>query len=366
MVTPYFMEFDQQASTFARKEFTPPALKPQQILIRVTCCTICGSDLHTFAGRRAAPPQCVLGHEIIGEVASWGEGATPRDYAGNELQIGQRVTWNMAVGCGSCFYCTNGIPQKCESLFKYGHEPGGDSPTGGLSSFCVLAPGTSVFAVPDSLSDEIAAPANCATATVSAALRLISQTHSMLGANVLVVGAGMLGLTAAAQLKARGACKILAADVNRQRLQLALEFGANEVNDSTSDTDWVRRHTENRGVDIALDFAGVLPAVEACIASVRTGGCVLLAGSVFPMEELKISPESVVRRLLTIRGLHNYAPEDLANAIAFLAENQERFPFHKLASQAYPLSQTQAAFEFAANSGAVRVAVKPDRVENLQ
>lgn len=361
-MTDYSMQFDQASRTFSQHEFTLSKLQPGQVLIEVTCCTLCGSDLHTYNGRRPSPAHCVLGHEIIGKVAAWGGNETPKDYRLNELQIGQRVTWAMAVGCGNCFYCLNNLSQKCESLFKYGHEPGAEIPTGGLSSRCVLVPGTPIFSIPDVLSDEVAAPANCATATVSASMRLIEETHAAAGATILIIGAGMLGLTAAAQMSTANAANIIVVDPNADRLKPAASFGATHTICTTNSQEIqaiLADVTNGRGADIAMDFAGVTPAVQTCIDSVRTGGCVLLAGSVFPAEPLSLSPESLVRRVLTIRGLHNYLASDLERAIDFLEQNHDRFPFHELVASTFSLADTQRAFEHAETSRDIRVAVRP-------
>jgi len=355
------MEFDRASRTFVRRAGAIPPLQSGQVLVRVTCCTLCGSDLHTFSGRREAPNRCVLGHEIIGEVVAWGDGDRA-DFHGNPLRAGQRVTWAMAVGCGTCFFCRNGLNQKCESLFKYGHEPGGAAPTGGLSEYCVLTPSTPVFPIPDGLSDEVAAPANCATATVTAAMRLIKQTHLLQGATALVVGAGMLGLTAAAQLSDAGAQHVVVADLSAKRVAMAESFGATHTLCSADQTEIkadLQSLTAGRGADVALDFAGVLPAVETCIASVRLGGCVLLAGSVFPSGKLSISPELIVRHMLTVRGLHNYLPNDLDQGLRFLERTHDRFPFGQLVTKSFSLENAQQAFEHADEQRPVRVAVGP-------
>jgi alcohol dehydrogenase len=147
---------------------TTDAARPAtaEVMVEVLCCTICGSDLHTFTGRRPLAGSTILGHEIVGRVVDIGAGVT------QDVQIGQRVTWSLCAGCGTCFYCTQGIPQKCQQVFKYGHEPRAKGPLGGgLASHCLLRPGTTILKVPDGLSDEIACPANCATATVMAAVR---------------------------------------------------------------------------------------------------------------------------------------------------------------------------------------------------
>ena len=356
------MEFDAKNRSFIRRDFAKPEPQVGELLVRVTCCTICGSDLHTFSGRRGAPANCVLGHEIIGELVGWA-GDQPLDFHGNPLRLGQRVTWVMAFGCGSCFFCQHSLNQKCESLFKYGHESGdGGRPTGGLSEYCVLVPGTPVFQVPDSLSDETACPANCATATVCAAIRLVRQSHRIGESVAMVVGAGMLGLTAVAMLVEAGAQSVVVVDTNQQRLEIARRFGATHCvcsDQLEAIASAVKNISDDRGADIAFDFAGVTSAVEACLGSVRIGGCVLLAGSVFPSAEICMSPESIVRRMLTIRGLHNYLPGDLDDALKFLQRVEGHSPFSQLVERCFPLSETPLAFEYARKHRPVRVAVKP-------
>ena len=359
------VQFDSKRGGFEVRNYELPELRAGEILVEVRLCTICGSDLHTFSGRRDAPADCVLGHEIIGNVVAWGGAEPPVDYHGTPLQIGQRVTWSMAVGCGECFFCKNELAQKCVSLFKYGHEPGTSGrPTGGLSSHCVLVPRTPVFPIPDTLSDKIACPANCATSTVTAALRLVQQTHAIAGATVMITGAGMLGLTAAAQLSDAGAGSVLVVEPSEQRRQLARQFGATHTigtDDAAAVIEVGRQLTDGRGADIAIDFAGVKPAVQSCIDSVRTGGCVMLAGSVFPGSGIEIPPEQLVRRMLTIRGIHNYLPRDLAESLQFLERTQDRFPYEELIGESFELNDATNAFQQAATSSAARVAVVTSR-----
>lgn len=356
------LEFDSKTKTFSERESSIAGLEPGQVLIEVTCCTICGSDLHTFCGRRESPSACILGHEIIGRIVDWGGATIPVDFHGDQLAIGQRVTWAMAVGCGKCFYCLHGLGQKCETVFKYGHAQGDfRTPTGGLSQHCVLMANTPIFQISDSLPDEVACPANCATATVSAAIRLVSETHAIEQSTVVVFGSGMLGLTAAAQLKDLGAEHIVVCDVNVERLKQAKRFGASRCVDTSNPIHLesiLSSITAGRGADIAMDFAGVLPAVESAVNAIRPGGCVLLAGSVFGTNPLSISPESIVRRMMTIRGLHNYLPSDLAQGLAFLERTHQQFPFKKLVSKTFELPDSQKAFEYARDHHPIRTAVR--------
>jgi alcohol dehydrogenase len=340
--------------------FPTPEPRGAELLVGVCCCTLCRSDLRTHAGRRAAPTPTVLGHETVGRIEAFGPGAPRQDAGGVPLSVGSRVSWAVAAGCGSCFFCAEDLPQKCERPYKYGHErltP--ERPLGGGLADCVLlVPGTAVFGVPDAVPDPVAAPASCATATAAALLR---HGGPVAGRAVLVLGAGVLGLTACAMARAAGARAVLASDPVPACRERALRFGATDVFPAEAEelAAGVREVTQGRGADLVLELAGTAGTVEAGLALVRTGGTVVLAGTVAPVGTVGLDPESVVRRLLTIRGVHNYHPHDLATALGFLAGPGRDFPWQSLVVAEYPLEQAEQAFAAAHARPGVRVAVVP-------
>src|SRR5262245_30387011 len=119
-----------------------PAPEPlgEEVVVRVSLCTLCRSDLHTHAGRRAGPTPTVLGHEIIGRIEAFGPSAARVDLLGTAVTVGDRVTWTVTVSCGQCFFCAEDLPQKCEHLYKYGHEPvtAARPFAGGLADYILL------------------------------------------------------------------------------------------------------------------------------------------------------------------------------------------------------------------------------------
>ena len=311
-----------------------------EVLVEVIACTLCGSDLHSLHGRRSVPLPTILGHEILGRIHAFGPEALKQDATGRPLRMGDRVTWGVVASCGSCFYCRRKLPQKCDRMVKYGHEaiqPGREL-TGGLAGHCLLAPGTAIFAVPDDLPDAVACPANCATATVAAALE---AAGSMVGNQVLVMGAGMLGLTAAAWAGTLGAETVIACDADPRRLELAASFGATRATRPEQLAETVRGTTEGRGVDLVLELTGAPEAIEAALPMVRIGGTLVLVGSVCPTRPVPIVPEQIVRRCLTLRGVHNYRPDHLGQALAFL-RSARSFPFRDLVSEWQPLEALEA------------------------
>ena len=342
--------------------FPLPQPGPSQLLVRVRCCSICGSDLHTYQGRRQTPTPTILGHEVLGEVAEVGPGPPVRTLEGKVVRVGDRISWSIAASCGQCFFCRRHLPQKCERLFKYGHEPlrPEHSFNGGLAEVCHLIPGTAVVSVPEDLPDEVACPANCATATVMAAMRAGGGCRDEI---VLIQGAGMLGLTACAVARSQGASQIIVCDVDESRLMRAERFGASrcvavgEGPGSLART--VKELSRGRGVDLALELSGSASAMAAAVPLLRTGGRYVLVGAVFPSQPLSLDPERVVRGWLQIRGVHNYAPEDLSAAVAFLQQHHTRFPFSELLTRMFPLTQVTRAFQHALASRALRVGIRP-------
>ena len=182
---------------------------------------------------------------------------------------------------------------------------------------------------------------------------------------MLIQGAGMLGLTAAAMARSRGAQEVIVCDVSGDRLARAAEFGASRtfmVTDDPQDlVDEVQNLTAGRGVDLAVEMSGAPSAVETGIKLPRIGGRYVLIGSTFPVPPVAVDPESVVRRCLTLLGNHNYRPEDLAAAVAFLDAHGEQFPFADLVHDEYTLPDAEAAFQRAILGQELRVAVRPER-----
>jgi len=321
----------------------PETLAAGEVLVRISLATICGSDLHTVDGRRHGPVPCVLGHEAVGVVEASARIGIAR---------GQRVTWSLTDSCGCCAPCDSwSLPQKCESLFKYGHASMDDASglNGCYASHILLRPGTTVLPVPDTLPDELVAPANCALATIANAL---SELPSPCDA-ALIQGSGLLGLYACAWLRHQGVRTVYCADMEPQRLALVEAFGGIPVLAGA-----VEREVPH-GIDLVLEVAGSSAAVPQGISVLRPGGTYVWAGMVHPETRLDLTGEAVVRKCLNVRGVHNYQPRHLEQALAFLAETRDSLPYSKLVSPPLPLSALADAFVKTRSREWLRVSVKP-------
>ena len=317
------------------------------VLVAVEAATVCGSDLHTALGHRAGPAPSVLGHEQVGRVVALGPGAPAPTVTGLPVSIGDRVVWSVAASCGTCDRCTAGMPQKCRALRKYGHEESTADWTlnGGFATHCVLLPGTAIAVVPEHLPAAVAAPAACATATVAAGLDAVDRP--LAGARVLVTGAGMLGITAVAMAAAAGAT-VTVSDPNAERRARAVCFGAETA---------VAPGSPVGVVDVALELSGYPDAVETAVDALDVGGTAVLVGAVSASRPVSLDPERIVRGLLRIVGVHNYAPRHLAAAVAFLADTA--LPFADLVERPVGLDGVGHAVVTPPSAGNLRRLVVP-------
>jgi putative phosphonate catabolism associated alcohol dehydrogenase len=342
-------------------------LSPGDALVEIELATVCGSDVHTVRGHRNAQTPLVLGHEQVGRVVALGRGGA-KSVDGHRVSLGERVVWSVAVPCGRCARCRRGLPQKCLNLQKYGHERmrRGWELSGGFATHAHILDGTPIVAVPEDIPATVLAPASCATATVAAAIEAASAITSLEGALVLVAGAGMLGLTASAMATEAGA-RVVVSDPDPARREVALTFGAVTVSDPRVASDsplgltaaLVRGGGRGAAPTVALELSGASAAVRSLLGAVDVGGVLVLVGSVSPGPELSVDPEQLVRRLLTIRGVHNYAPRHLEQAVRFLADTWTRYPFAEQVGESFPLGSVDAALAAAAIGAHPRVALLP-------
>jgi putative phosphonate catabolism associated alcohol dehydrogenase len=330
-----------------------------EMVVRILGCTLCGSDLHSFEGRRQVPVPTILGHEIVGEIVSFGDHAPRQDMAGNGIATGDRITWSLVASCGHCFFCQRGLPQKCVKAVKYGHEPfrPGRELLGGLAEYCLIVPGTSIVRLPDALPLEVACSANCATSTAAAAIEAAGNFNE---STVCVLGGGLLGLTVCAMARSEGAANIVCVEPQTERRARAQSFGATHAISPDELPDTAKSITAGRGVDAVFEVSGSAAAFRAAWPTARIGGTFVVVGAVFPTPPVELPLEQLVRRHLTLRGIHNYSPRHLLRAVEFLDKHGQTYPFATLVAQWHPLANVEQAFQAARDSNKIRVGVRAE------
>lgn len=340
----------------------PDQLEPGAALVRITCTTLCGTDIEIWAGKMSFPGMLpmVLGHEMVGEIVAVGEGAV--DALGTPLAIGDRIGWSESV-CGKCFGCTVlRQPVACSSR-GYGFLQRSDVPpyaTAGLSEYAYVTPGAQKLRLPAEVKDTWASAAGCAAKTV---LRAFDRAGGVRpGSRVVVQGSGALGLFATAVASISGAGTVITVGAPPSRLALAERFGADHTVDiaggSEATVARVLELTDGEGADLVLDFAGA-PSIgpEAIEMAAQRGVFVVVgstgaAGDPFPLS-------GIMRKELTVVGSLNGDVSDYYRSIEFFRSFADRFPWDELFSAPCGLDEASAKIANMHELGEVKAVIDP-------
>ncbi len=266
-----------------------PEIGPEEVLVRVEACGICGSDVHGYDGSsgRRIPP-IVMGHEAAGTVEA--VGANVRGYS-----KGDRATFDSTVYCGTCAYCARGEINLCDNRQVIGVSCGDYRRNGAFAEY-VSIPERILYRLPENISFAEAALLEA----VSVALHAVRIAEMKGGETALVIGAGMIGLLTLQAAHAVGCRRVLIADVDDTRLQLARQVGADETLKSADLIAQVMKLTAGEGVDVVFEAVGRNETVAAAIDAPRKGGKVVLIGNIAP--EVTLPLQKVVTRQIRLQG----------------------------------------------------------------
>ncbi|MEC7401037.1 MAG: galactitol-1-phosphate 5-dehydrogenase [Verrucomicrobiota bacterium] len=281
------------------QESPTPDLAADEALIRVKACGICGSDVHGYDGSsgRRIPP-LIMGHEAAGVIE--GMGAKVEGFS-----LGDRVTFDSTVYCGECEYCLEGKVNLCDRRMVLGVSCGEYRRHGAFAEY-VAVPSRILYKLPPSLPFEHAAMIEA----VSVAVHAVGRVKFQPGDASVVVGAGMIGLLLVQAARAAGCDRVIAVDLDKDRLKLAKELGATQsINPLESDTiETILGATAGQGARVSFEVVGSTPTVETAIQATRKGGAVVLVGNLAPQVEFPL--QSVVTREITLFGSCASAGED--------------------------------------------------------
>lgn len=273
------------------QDMPTPEIGPNDLLIGVRACGICGSDVHGFDGStgRRIPP-LVMGHEAAGVVAAVGDSV-------EKFQVGDRVTFDSTVSCGHCGFCRQGRINLCDNRRVLGVSCGEYRQHGAFAEY-VVVPSNIAYELPEALSFEEAALIEA----VSIAVHAANRTPITLGDTAVVVGSGMIGLLVVQTLRLAGCGKIIAVDLADNKLELAKQLGADVgLNPKTCNVpEEVARLTGGRGADAALEVVGATVTINTAIDCLRKGGSLTLVGNLAPKVELPL--QKIVTRELSLYG----------------------------------------------------------------
>lgn len=334
-----------------------------EVLVKIHAAGLCHSDLSVIDGSRKRPLPMVLGHEASGEVMECGEGV-------KDLKRGDHVVFSFVPTCGHCMPCTTGRPALC--------EPGADANTKGVllngesrlknqnlqplrhhlgvSAFAeyAIASRMSLVKINTILPYEISALFGCAVLTGVGAV--INTARLTAGQTILIAGLGGVGLAAVLGALCGGAATVIAADINPQKRAMALQLGAQRAIDP-ADSNAVQniKDLTGGGVDIAIEFAGVINALEFAYAATKRGGTTVTAGLPHPSKIFSLSPALLVGEERTLKGSYLGSCIPSRDIPAFISLYQTgRLPVNKLLSHTITLEQINEGFERLSAGGALR------------
>jgi L-iditol 2-dehydrogenase len=320
-------------SAFTYGDVPEPECGPDEVLVAVKACGICGSDIHGMDGSsgRRIPP-IIMGHEASGTIARLGSKVTG-------WNVGDRVAFDSMIYCGRCDACRSGHTNLCPERRVIGVSCGEYRRHGAFAEQ-VAIPGHLLVPLPEGLSFEEAAFGE----PVGVALHAVGLVRPNPGDTAVVVGTGLIGLLVVQALKRAGCSRVLAVDLDEGRLALARELGAHDtVNAGLPDAlDRVRRWAggDGDGADIAMEVVGISPTIQLAVRSVRKGGKIGAVGNLKPVVEFPL--QEVVTRELTVYGSCASSGE-YAEALAAVADGSIRV--RPLMSAVAPISEGQAWFD---------------------
>ncbi len=295
--------------TLELREVPEPTPFDDGVVVDISLCGICGTDVHAFQSGRPYNP-AICGHEWAGTVSAIG-GAV------RSFTEGDRVVVAVAPACGACAACRAGQADRCEVAFLSALGRDAQAPAhGGFAPRIGVAASRIVHAHP-SLSDVQAAQVEPTTV----AFHAVRTSRIRLGDTAVVQGAGPIGLATLQWVRAAGAARVIVIEPSEQRRQLAASLGAHDVVEPGADaTQLVLEHTHGLGADIVYECVGRAPAIQSAVDLARRGGAMCLIG--LPHGEATINPTTWLVKEIAVTSSLAYFHEEFEMTMAMIADGR--------------------------------------------
>ncbi|MBL7074808.1 zinc-dependent alcohol dehydrogenase family protein [candidate division KSB1 bacterium] len=300
---------------------------PDEVLVRVKACGVCGTDIHIFEGTAPANPPVVLGHEFVGVIEDVGSGV-------RSLKKGDRIAVDPNLSCGGCYYCRRGLGHLCQNLKALGVTM-----DGGFSEYC-LVPQSQAYRLQPDLNLEW----GCFLEPLSCAVHGIDLVNLQVGDSVVILGLGPIGLMMVQLARLKGATRIIVVEPVGGRRKLAERLGCDRVIDP-GDGDPVSVVMENtvEGADVVLECSGTPQAAGLSLRLARRGGTVLFFGVCDIDATIPLKPQQIYFKELTVLGSY-INPHTFSRALDLLEAGKVRVDSFSI--EKFPLERVLDAFEF--------------------
>ncbi len=302
--------------------------KKGEVKIRIKSCGICGSDVHGYLGitGRRIPPM-IMGHEFSGEIVELGPGV-------ENCAVGTRVAVYPVDFCEQCEMCKSGNVHLCYNKKAYGVLD-----VDGAFAEYICVPEKCCFPIEDKVSDALASLVE----PLAVAYRGVEHIAEIKGKQVLIVGAGTIGLLALACVKRKNPDRILVSDLSDSRLKVAKQMGADVVINPCKENfkERILQVTHGTGVEVAIEAVGAAPTVQQAMSSLSLGGTAVWIGNNKPM--IEINMQEIVTRELSVQGSFLYGYQEFKEVVELM--NQGEFNVEPLISKQISLKQAPEYFE---------------------
>ncbi|MEM9302369.1 MAG: L-threonine 3-dehydrogenase [Pseudomonadota bacterium] len=310
------------------EEVPIPEAGPGEVRIRLEKTAICGTDLHIFLwdewSQRTIKPGLVIGHEFVGHIESIGAGV--RGY-----EVGQRVSAEGHIACGVCRNCKRGRAHLCVNTVGIGVN------RNGAFAEYIVVPATNLWSIPDAIASELAAFFDPFGNAAHCALKF-----DLIGEDVLITGAGPIGIIAAGICRHVGARHVVVTDVNDYRLRLAEEMGAtrtiNVMNESIHE---VTGQLGLEGFDVGLEMSGNTKAFEDMLEHMYPSGKIALLGILPP--DAQINWDEVIFKGLELHGIYGRLMYETWYKMTQMLLTG--FPLHRVLTHQISIDDFQDGFE---------------------
>ncbi len=327
------------------KEVPKPEIGPEEILLKVMASGICGTDVVEWYRLPKAPR--VLGHEAAGIIAETGKKVT-------EYRVGDRVFVSHHVPCNKCHYCLKDSHTACETLHTTNYIPGGLSQYIRVPKINVE---TGIYKLPLNMSYEegtFIEPLGCAVR---------GQRHADIqkGDKLLIIGSGVSGILHIQLAKIKGAQKIVAADINQHRLELARKFGADNTIDARGElAQELKKANDGKAADKIIVCTGANKAALTALKCVERGGTILFFAVPDPKTKIPIPITEFWRNEITIKTSYGAAPRDLEESLEILT--QKKINVTDMITHRLRIEEVAEGFKLVAEAGeSLKVIIEPNR-----
>ena len=324
-----------------------PKAGPGEAVVQIKLCGICGTDVHIYF-KGQVPPGIVLGHENVGVIAELGEGV-------EGFAVGDRVAAGPPGSCSRCYHCLHGRPSLCVNGFE---QTNGLSRDGGMAEYMLVKDARQMlYPIPDNVSFEDAVLFD----SVSTAYRGITQSAFKMGDNVVLSGAGPIGLAAVQFLRTGGARHITMLEPSKEKRELARRYGADVVLDPVAEgaalRDRIMALYDGIGADLVVECAGVPQSFETCLTLARAAGQVLHLGA--GGETVQVLPWLLTLRELDIKSTLAFGAEEARKVLDLMAAG--RFVTEGMLSDVIPLADLveKGLERLVADKALVKIALAP-------